>query len=408
MNSTPQSETLAIHGGPKVRERPMPFREAFGDAEVESLMEAVEYYRGRHEDPPYQGVFEKKLCDAFVAFQGEGGHADGVASGTIACHVALAALNLPKGCDVVISPVTDSGPLNSIILQGYRPVLADSAPDSFNMGIEQFLDCVTPNTKAVMAVHTGGEPLEIDRLVEEAHRRDIKVVEDCSQAPGATWKGRRVGTYGDTAAFSTMYRKSLTAGASGGIVYTKDLDLFRQAIAHADRGKQPWRTDINQNDPSGALFPALNCNTDELSCAIGLASLARLQDTIDRRVAFLRSLVQGLANGTTVCRPYAFHDGFSPFYFPIFVDTDRLSCSKTDFANAVQAEGIALNAHYGCVISGWEWAIEYLPNGAVAPNAEHVRDHSFNLFINERYEDSEMDDVLTAIRKVEAHYLRGD
>ena len=221
-----------------------------------------------------------------------GGYADAVSSGTAACYIAIAALNLPKGSDVLISPVTDSGPLNSIIMLGLTPILMDSAPNSYNIGVQQFLERITPNTSAVFVVHSAGEPVAIDEITKEAHQKGIKVVEDCSQAPGAiccgknttcdrsctTWKTRRVGTFGDVAAFSTMYRKTLTAGASGGIVYSKNFDIYRQALAHADREKQSWRKDLNQNDPSHGLFPALNFNTDELSCAIGIASLKKVAE----------------------------------------------------------------------------------------------------------------------------------
>lgn len=405
MSIPKDDQTLAVNGGTPVREMPMPGRVAFGETEVASLMEAVEYYRSRDEDPPYQGVFEQKFCDAFVDFMG-GGHADAVASGTIACFISVAALGLEKGSEVIISPVTDSGPLNCLIMQGLVPVVADSMPDSFNMGVDQFIERITPNTSALFAVHCAGEPLEMDRIMEEAGKRGIKVIEDCSQAPGARWKDRRVGVFGDTAAFSTMYRKSLTAGATGGIVFTRDIDIYHRALGHADRGKQVWRDDINLNDPSQSLFPALNMNTDELSCAIGIASLGRLQDAIDNRVRFISHFIKLLKERSTFCSPYSFHDGFSPFFFPVFVDTDELSCSKIEFAKALAAEGVPLNLHYGCVISAWEFAKPYLSDDFQSENALSTRDRSFNLFMNERYGEREAAEIVEAIVKIETHYRR--
>ncbi len=405
MSDTSSGTALAIHGGKPVRQKPMPFRCAFGKDEVASLMQAVEYYTSRQEDPPYQGYFEERFCRDFAEYLG-GGYADAVSSGTAAVYVALAALELPQGSEVIISPVTDSGPLNCIIQQGLVPVVADSMPDSYNMGVEQFLARVSPRTSAVLAVHCAGEPLEIDRLVEEAGKRGIRVLEDCSQAPGAVWNGQRVGSYGDIAAFSTMYRKSLAAGASGGLVFARDRDLYHRALAHADRGKQVWRTDMNLNNPGKALFPALNFNTDELSCAIGIASLRRLQDAVDRRVAFLERFIAELNGQSSACSPYAFHRGHSPFFFPVFVDIDRLSCSKIELAEAVAAEGIGLLPHYGCVISGWSWAKEYLSDDFVAENALSTRNRSFNLFVNERYGDEEVRDIIAAILKVERFFTR--
>jgi len=383
----------------------MPPRCAFGDAELSALMEAVEYYHSRKADPPYQGRFEQQFCEAFVAHLGGIGFADAVASGTAAVYVALAALQLPKGSEVIVSGVTDSGSVAPIILLGHVPVVADTAPDSFNIGVEEFLARVTSRTKALIAVHCAGDPLDIDVIVAEARRRGILVLEDCSQAPGATCKGQLVGTFGEIAAFSTMYRKTLAAGASGGLVYTTDLELFHMVQAYADRGKQVWRTDLNQNDPGSCLFPSLNFNTDELSCAIGSASLARLQDAIDRRMRYLSYLVPLLKDRSRYCRPYRLVDGMSPFFFPVFVDAEALGCTKLEFAKALAAEGIDLNAHYGCVVQAWPWVHPYLSDDFVTVNALSARDRSFNLFLNENYGEQEAEDVVTAIEKIENHFI---
>ena len=395
---------LAVFGGDPVRAAKMPQRKAFGDEERASLNEAIEFYSVRGEDPPYQGHFERLFCEEFASFLG-GGYADAVATGTGAVYVALAALELPRGSEVIISPVTDSGPLNCIVAQGFVPVVADSAPDSYNMGVEQWLDRVTCKTSAVLAVHSAGEPLDLETLVSEAHKRGIKVLEDCSQAPGAIRDGWMAGSRGDVAAFSTMYRKTLMAGGSGGLTFTREEKTYQLLLAHADRGKPVGKgSGSDLKDPSRSLFPALNWNSNELSCAIGRASLKRLPDAVEKRRHFLSRFIEKLVEGSRVCRPYAFHDGFSPFYFPIFVDRNQVACSKTEFAEAVQREGIDLCAHYGCVISAWDWAKPYLSDGFRTPNALSTRDRTFNLFLNEQYGDQEAEDIVRAIQKVEKYF----
>lgn len=396
---------LALYGGTPVRAEPMPARKAFGEAEVASLMEAVTYYRDSPMDPPYEGRFEKAFCAAFAELMG-GGYADAVATGTGSVFVALEALEPPRGSEVIISPVVDAGPLSCILYKDCIPVVADAAADSYNAGVEQFLEKVTDKTSVILAVHCAGEALEIDRLVEEAHARGIKVLEDCSQAPGARYKGQRVGTFGDISATSTMYRKSLMAGASGGLVYTKDLDVHRLALAYADRGKSSWRNDYDLRSPGAHSFPALNWNTDELSCAIGLASVKRLDATIEARMAFVRGIEAALASHSAVCRAYETKDGASPFFLPIWVDAEKLTCDKQTFANAVQAEGIDLNPHYNFVISDWDWAAEHIPGGVQTPNAVSTRDRSFNLFLNERYGQREVEDTIAAIEKVEQCFMK--
>jgi len=397
-DSMPNSK-LAICGGNPVRSQPMPARIALGPAEEAMIAECLDYYRSRELDPGYQGHFEERYCRAFEDFLG-GGHADAVATGTASLYVAVAALGLPKGSEILVSPITDPGTLSAIILNGMIPKLVDSMPGSYCCGPDQILARIGPRVKAAIVVHSVGQAAPIDTIVEVAHAHDLRVIEDCSQAHGATWKGQRVGTFGDIAAFSTMYRKAHMTGASGGVVYSRDENLFRMALAHADRGKPRWRSDFDDRDPSGYLFPALNLHTDEISCAIGLASLARLNDSIDARLAFVRGVQEGLAS-SEVCSPYTVADGDSPFIYPVVVEEARLCCSKIDFARAILAEGIGLNPHYKYLARDWKWLHPHLADDFDTVNARRVRNSTFCLYLNENYKSKELGDTLTAIAKIE-------
>jgi perosamine synthetase len=398
-----RNDVLAINGGEPIRRERMPPRLAIGEDEVRMIQEVLAYYREREVDPGYQGAFEKLYTDAFVDMMG-GGYADGVATGTSSLYVAIAALDLPKGSEVLVSPITDPGTLSAIILNGLKPRLCDSKPDSYNIGVEQVRERLGPNVSAIVVVHAAGQAAEVDKIVAAAHARGVKVLEDCSQSHGAKIVGRPVGTFGDIAAFSTMYRKAHITGASGGVVYTRDLDLFRRALAHADRGKPRWREDFSDRDPATYLFPALNHNTDEISCAIGIASLRRLDKTIMRRLSFVADLVDRLIDHAKVCRPYAHSPTDSPFFYPVIVDTDRIICSKIEFAKAVQKEGIDLNPHYAYVVDEWPWLRPYLADDFRTENARSIRDRSFNLYLNENYGEREAEDIVNAILKVERHY----
>ena len=131
---------LAIHGGKKLRIKPMPQREAFGSLEVKKLNEVVSYYRKKKIDPPYSGIFEERFCKEFVKFMGGKGYADAVTSGTAAIYTSLQALNIPKGSEVLITAVTDSGPLNCIIQLGLKPKIVDTAKNSYNSCVGNFLN----------------------------------------------------------------------------------------------------------------------------------------------------------------------------------------------------------------------------------------------------------------------------
>lgn len=390
---------LAVEGGAKVRAAPMPRRLAMGDAEVAMVHEVIHAYRAEGVDPGYQGVYEKRYTDDFVDMMG-GGFADAVSTGTASIWLAIAALDLPKGSEVICSPITDPGTLGAIILNGLVPRLADARLDSYNMGCEQFLARIGPKVSAVCVVHSAGQATDVDRIAEEARKRNIRVVEDCSQSHGATIRTRRIGTFGDIAAFSTMYRKVHMTGGSGGVVYTRDKAIFRNALAHADRGKPRWSGDFDDRNPETYLFPALNWNTDEISCAIGIASLKRLNDTVLRRLAFVSELASILAETDTLFRLFDWMPCDAPFILPVYVDLKRAKRSKMEIAEALRAEGIDLNPHYRYLVADWPWMKKYLADDFATPQARDNRDRSFCLYLNENYGPEEAADTAAAMLKI--------
>src|SRR5439155_15075364 len=182
---SPPMSKLARFGGPKTRATPMPGRYAFGDAELAAVQEVFSHARERGVDFGYQGEFEARYCDAFVRHLETPGYADAVATGTAALFVAVAVLQLPRHSHVLVSPITDPGTINAIILNGLAPALMDSMPGSYNSGPDQFRAALTPQSRAVVLVHAAGKAAPVDEFMPIAKERGLKVLEDCSQAHGA-------------------------------------------------------------------------------------------------------------------------------------------------------------------------------------------------------------------------------
>lgn len=354
----------------------------------------------------YQGEFERQYTDAFCRFQG-GGYADAVATGTLAVFVALLAVDLPPRSDVIVSPVTDPGGVSPIILQGHTPVVADSKQGSFNIGIEEFEAALTPNTRCAILTHLGGIPVDLDPILALASDRGVVIIEDCSQAHGARYKGRRVGTFGHAAVFSTMFSKSHATGGCGGVVYTTDESIYWRCRALSDRGKSFHLDCYEPKDPNTSLYAALNLNLDEISCAIGLSTLAKLQATIDRRCEIVSEINEGLLQSRVVS-PVAFPADcqVSPFFHTVQVSPSLISVPKRHFAEAVRAEGIGINPDYRFCVSEWGWVKPYLrPEASTTPNAVHFRDETFNVLFHERFAAEDVEDIIGSILKVERFYL---
>ena len=187
-NISDYGEPLAIDGGPKAKSTPFPARRRHGEREKQLLAEVIDsdvlfYFLGRK-------VFE--FQDRFAALYGRR-YAVACSSGTAAVHIALGALGLPAGSEVIVPAITDMGSLTGVLYQGLVPVFADVDPETLNLDPGAVRRLITPRTAAILAVHHAGLAADMDALLGIGGSAGIPVVEDCAQAYGCLYKGRAVG-----------------------------------------------------------------------------------------------------------------------------------------------------------------------------------------------------------------------
>jgi perosamine synthetase len=215
-----------------------------------------------------------RLCDT----------ADAVATntGTAALHVALLALDVGAGDEVVTTPLSCIASANPILFQGARPVFVDVDPETYNVGAAQIAKAITPRTRAILPVHLFGHPCDIDPILEIAASAGLPVVEDASQATGASYKGRRVGGFGRVGCFS-LYANKIVTSAEGGMIVTSDEDLALRMRAIRNFGQIPGQHFRH-------AYLGGNYKMTDLCAAIGCAQIAK----IDRYVAARRRHVDEL------------------------------------------------------------------------------------------------------------------
>ena len=148
-------------------------------------------------------------------------HAVGVGSGTEALHIALRALNIGAGDEVITTSFTAVATVSAILLSGARPVYVDIEPNYFTIDTKKIISAITSRTKAIIPVHIYGHPCDMDLIMQIAKKYELKIVEDCSQAHGARYNGKRVGSFGDIGCFSFYPTKNLGAIGDGGALITK-------------------------------------------------------------------------------------------------------------------------------------------------------------------------------------------
>jgi dTDP-4-amino-4,6-dideoxygalactose transaminase len=222
------------------------------------------------------------------------------------------------------------------------------------------------------------------------------------------YKGKRVGTFTEVAAFSNGFSKTLAAGGVAGIVYTKDRDLYWRVRSIADRGKPFHKPDFNFRMTTNFLFPSHNFNADEISCAIGTSVLSKLQNIIDRRHKIADKIDTALKATSTV-RPANLelpNTNSSIFFHTVLVDINKLKVSKVQFAKAIAAEGITINTDYRDITCEWQWIPKYVREYQKTPNSIDFRDRTFNILFNENFGDKEIKDIIKSILKVEKFYKK--
>ena len=206
-------------------------------------------------------------------------HAIGVSSGTAALFLAYNELNLNPGDEVIVPSHTFIATATPLAFFKAKPVFVDCDPDTYCMNTEDVKEKLTSKTKCITPVHIYGHPVDMDPLVEIAKEKNIKIIEDCCQAHGSEYKGKKVGNLGDIGVFSFFPSKSMTVGGDGGMIVTNNDDFGEILRVRRDHG----RTTKYKNENLG-----LNFRLSEIQCAIGRIQLKHLPKWIEKR----REIVQ--------------------------------------------------------------------------------------------------------------------
>lgn len=418
-NQQENLKQLAINGGPKVREAPWPERGLIGVEEKAAVNELFDRAIASGKAFGYGGPEEEAYCRAFAEFMG-GGYADAVNSGSNAVFVALHALDPEPFTEIIVGPITDPGGVMPIPMLNCVPVIADAAPGCFVPGPEQIEELITPYTSAIVIAHIFGEPADMEGIMRIARKHKIPVVEDCAQSHYAKLNGKLLGTFGDVAAFSTMFGKHHCAGGQGGIVWTADEELYKKVRRASDRGK-PFGLPAGSTNCQASL----NCNLNDLAAVIGTVQLKKLPGIVQRRRAVVQKIQEGLPKDSLAVMPPQVKGAEPSYWFlRLRFAAENATCDKKTFCAALAAEGIRVRERYVNPPSYCDWfknkqvfGTSRLPWSAPSykgdpnrdfpcPNAIAALEQHFDLPIWESWGPAEAADIVKAIAKVSAAYRK--
>jgi dTDP-4-amino-4,6-dideoxygalactose transaminase len=256
-------------------------------------------------------------------------HAVALHNGTAALELALYALGVGSGDEVITTPRTFIASASAAVMRGAVPVFADIDPDSGNITARSIRAVITPRTRAIIVVHLAGWPAELDEIMALAAEHDLFVIEDCAQAHGATYKGRPVGSIGHVGCFSFCQDKIITTGGEGGLLATRDEALWARAWAFKDHGKS-YEAVYHREHPPGFRWLHESFGTNwrmlEMQAAIGRLQLRKLPGWTQQRRANAGVLQTTLANQDVLRLPQPGPESRHAYYkFYGYVRPERLA-----------------------------------------------------------------------------------
>jgi len=274
--------------------------------------------------------FERKFAD-YLGVK----HAISTNSGTSSLHVAVLALGLKNGDEVITTPFSFAASSNCILYVGAKPVFVDIDPKTYNIDVDKIEDKITNKTRAILPVHLYGQAANMEKIMDVAQKHNLKIIEDACQSHGSEYNGKKTGTIGDVSAFSFYPTKNMTTG-EGGMVATNDDKLAEKASNFRNIGQQERYVHVSLG---------FNYRMQESSAAIGLLQLKKLNDNNVKRIENAKFFTEQLSGINGITTPYVDSKAKHVFHqYTIRINSDKITRDK--LAAELEKDGIGTRVYY--------------------------------------------------------------
>jgi dTDP-4-amino-4,6-dideoxygalactose transaminase len=392
---------LAVEGGQPLRKRPFAPWPFFSPDEIAAATRVLESGRVNY----WTGDEGREFEAEFAAFTGSR-HAIALANGTVALELALQALGIGPGDEVIVPSRTFIASASCAVMRGGSPVIADVDRNSQNLTADTVRAVLSARTRAIVAVHLAGWPCDMDPILDLAHEHQLKVVEDCAQAHGATYKGRPVGSMGDAGAFSFCQDKIMTTGGEGGMLTTNDTELWLRAWAFKDHGKSYNAVYQRQHSPGFRWLHesfGTNWRMTEMQSALGRVLLKKLPKFVQTRQTLAAILAERFSAipALRVTRPPD-HLSHSYYKYYVFLNLDHLreDWNRQRIINAINAEGIPCLVGSCSEIYRELAFTDEMRSQKEFPVAKELGETTLMFLVHPTLSDADMRDTADAVEKV--------
>ncbi|MGH7847513.1 MAG: DegT/DnrJ/EryC1/StrS family aminotransferase [Candidatus Binatia bacterium] len=388
---------------PPARDHFLPFHSpVIGDEEIAAVVKVLK--SGWLTTGAQVKEFERAFC-GFVGAR----HAVAVNSGTAALHLALAAIGIQPGDEVILPTMTFAATAEVVLYLGARPVLVDCEPDTLNMDPDQLEAALTPKTRAIMPVHFGGQPCAMDRIRRFARDHRLQVIEDAAHALPARYQGQMIGTIGDITCFSFYATKTITTG-EGGMATTANpewSERMRVLSLHGINHDAWKRYSAEGSWYYEILCPGYKYNLTDVAASVGIEQLKKCNLFFEARRRIGEAYDDGFADlpeiATPVCRPgveHAWH------LYVIQLQLERLTIGRKEFIEELKRANIGASVHFIPLHLHpyYREAFGYQPKDFT--HAASVFERIVSLPIYPKMTDGDVDDVIRAVRSIVERYRR--
>ena len=396
MNNIP-----AIAGGTPVRDKKLYYGHQYiDDKDINAVVEVLksDYLTC---GPKIEEV-EKKLCQITDAK-----HACLISNGTAALHVALQAIGVGEGDEIITTPLTFAASANCGLYCGAKVVFADVNEETYNIDPASVKEKITDKTKAVVAVDFTGQAVELDELLSICHEKGIKLVEDGAHSIGTKYKGRKVGSIADITTFSFHPVKTVTCG-EGGAIMTNDDEIAKRLYLYRSHGITR-EADLMVREPDGPWYYeqiglGMNYRMTDMQAALLGSQLDKLEIFSNRRSQIVKTYDHAFSkvDGLIVQKEIAESDTTRHLYI-LRLDLNKLKCTRREFFDAMNAENICCNVHYIPVYRHPYYESLGYKKG-LCPVAEKIYEGIMSLPLYYSLTDEDVNDVIEAVKKLVDYY----
>ncbi|WOO40915.1 DegT/DnrJ/EryC1/StrS aminotransferase family protein [Rubellicoccus peritrichatus] len=327
-------------------------------------------------------------------------------SATAGLHMVLLGLDLKPGDEVITSSMTFVATLNTIVLAGGKPVLVDVDPATYNLDLAAVEAAVTERTRAIIPVHFAGLSVDLDRLYGFALKKELRVIEDAAHAIGSEYKGRKIGSFGDTQVFSFHPNKNMTTG-EGGCITTRDEALRRRVEQLRFHGidREAWARFGKQGSPHYDIATAgFKYNMMDMQAALGLHQLPALDGFIARRTEFAKRYFELLDDVDALILPNPQsvpYDALHAWHlFAPVLDAEKAGMDRDTLIAKLKEHNIGTGIHYRAPHLSDYYENEWGFRRGMFPQAERISDGILSLPLFPTMTEGEQDRVVAAIRAV--------